>query len=750
MVAVMVVLAATAQAEPPAPAIVTGLAAGWPDVRGWDRSGGWAHEFAPWGEWNMDFSAYPTYQQGVRVAVGDVNGDGRPEIVTAPGKDAWTELKVFDGRSFRQLSTLLPFKDGVWGAGAYVATGDTNGDGRDEIVEGLDSGCCTMLHVLDAVDGSDLSGFFPYGNRSEVGARVASGDVNGDGKADLLAAAIGSTRIDLFAPSGGPAFRSIDAFGGGETGPMPIASGDVIGNNRAEIIVAAPTVSGARVKVIDAVSGAVLSVSYPYGGEAVSSLGAAVGDVDGDGRLDIILVALTPGGTEVKAVDASGAELADFYVLDPAIVPGASVAAGDLDGDGKAEIVLGGGPTNAPWPPVANGPDQRVAVYEPDGTQVKEFTAYPGLFQGGVRVAMADLTGDRRPEMVTAPGPGIEPELEVFSQEWVNGRDRGTRLAHFLAFDPSFRGGVNVATGDVDGDGRAEIVAGAGKGHTPDVRVFDGSGRELFRFAAFGPDYDGGVSVATGDLNGDGRAEIVVGTLESPARIRVFDRTVPTGPVILPFPAGAGGVEAGVADLNGNARGMILAGGTAGEHPALALIDPFTGAVLHSVDLLANVFSGIRVAGGDLNGDGRDEIVITPGFGGDSRVHVFDGSLVESYSFPAYDWLGAGMNVALNTRIGFPIAADSRTVKLKAHKRARVVVARFRDAGGGTATMHAFIAWGDGTNSFGTVLVRGSGVYDVRGTKRYARAGRYTVTITLTDKNNRTSIARSRALVARR
>ena len=64
--------------------------------------------------------------------------------------------------------------------------------------------------------------------------------------------------------------------------------------------------------------------------------------------------------------------------------------------------------------------------------------------------------------------------------------------------------------------------------------------------------------------------------------------------------------------------------------------------------------------------------------------------------------------------------------------------------------MHAFIAWGDGTTSFGTVLVRGSGVYDVRGTKRYARAGRYTVTITLTDKNNRTSIARSRALVARR
>jgi FG-GAP repeat len=209
-------------------------------------------------------------------------------------------------------------------------------------------------------------------------------------------------------------------------------------------------------------------------------------------------------------------------------------------------------------------------------------------------------------------------------------------------------------------------------------------------------------------------------------------------------------VEVAVADLNGNARGDIVAGGTTGEHPPLALVDPYSGAVLRNVDLLGNVFNGIRVAAGDLNGDGRDEIVVTPGFGGDSRVHVFDSSLVETNSFPAYDWFGAGTNVALNTRIGFPIAADSRTVKLKAHRRARVIVGRFRDAGGGTTTMHAFIAWGDGTSSFGTVLVRGSGVYDVRGTKRYARAGRYTVTVTLTDKSDRRSIARSRAVVARR
>ena len=60
-------LAATAKAVPPPPAIVTGLDAGWPDVRGWGRNGARARQWASWGEWPIAFSPYPTYQEGVRV-----------------------------------------------------------------------------------------------------------------------------------------------------------------------------------------------------------------------------------------------------------------------------------------------------------------------------------------------------------------------------------------------------------------------------------------------------------------------------------------------------------------------------------------------------------------------------------------------------------------------------------------------------------------------------------------------------------
>jgi len=733
-----------AHAAPPPPQILTGLDAGWPDVRGWDSVGHMAQQFAPWGEWNLAFSAYDTYQQGVRVAIGDVNGDGRPDIVTAPGKDAWTELKVFDGRTFRQLRTALPFKDAAWWAGAYVATGDTNGDGRDEIVDGLDAGCCTTLHVLDALTGTELSGFFPFGDRSEVGVRVASGDLNGDGKADVIAIPIGSTRITVFAPTGGAPLRTIDAFGGEVTGPIAVAAGDVTGDARAEIVAAAPTASGVAVKVFDPASGTAATVLSAYGYESVSSVAVALADVDGDGSRDIVLSALTPGGTEVTAIDTRGVELKEFYVLDPAVASTSSIAAGDLNGDGKAEIVLGGGPTTAPWPPTANGPDQRVAVYEPDGTELGSFTAYPGLFQGGVRVALADVLGDGRPEMITAPGPGTDPVIEVWSQEWINGVDRGTRLAHFSA-SGSGETGVSIATGDVQGDGHAEIVAG----NAGIVSVFDGEGRLRYLFAPF-PGYSGPISVAAGDVDADGRAEVVVGRLTPPASIRVFDGRQQQGPTLVPFAPDAAGVDVAVADVNGSGHGLIVAAQATGGQPRLTLINPDTGGVVVTRQPFGPTFNGVRVSAGDLNRDGRDEIVAASGFGGDSLVYVLDGNLLETASFRAYDWLGAGMNVAVAPRIGLPIAADARTLKLKARKRVRVIVARFRDAGGGVIRVTPSIAWGDGTYTSGTVLVRGNGIYDVRGTKRYSKPGRYTVTIIVRASDGRVSVARSRVTVTRR
>jgi FG-GAP repeat len=746
-----VIVGPVAKAAPPI-AIVTGQDRGWPDVRGWTRFGSVAQGVAPWGTFNVEFSPYATYQNGVRVAIGDVNGDGRPDIVTSPGPGGFTELRAFEGRTDRLLDSFLPYKDAAWWNGAYVAVGDVNGDGRGDVIAGLDRGCCTYVHSLDASSGTDLSGFAPFGTDSRLGARVAAADLNGDGKAELLVASVGSTSIHVFDAAGNDA-RVINTFGSEAQTGASFAAGNLLGDGTPELVAAVGTFGGPQVKIFDLKTGATLAAYAPFASSYVAQPEVAVADVDGDGHNDIVVMTQLADGTEVKAIDVSGRVLDSFYVLDPGIVPGASLAAGDLDGDGKAEIVLGGG-ASAPLTSVDHdGPPQRVAVYQADGAHVASFDAYPGVFQGGVRVALGDVNGDQRPDLVTAPGSGMTSEVDVYDQNWENGRDRGTRLAHFTAFEDSFQGGLSVAAGDVNGDGVCEVVTGAGPGRAPDVRVFDGTGRLLDSFTAFDPSYRGGIDVGVGDLDGDGRAEIVASTLGGPGQLRAFtDHGVPLGPVVVPFPGDSSGAEVAVADLRGDGHGSVVAVSASGDAERVVVVDPATGAIRAATRLEAESTNGLRVGAGDLDGDGRDEILVAPGWGGDSDVHVLNSALRQVRWFAAYPWNGAGITVAAAARIGLPIAATGRTVRFVAARRSKPVVASFRDAAGAgaPASFRATIDWGDGTRWSGVVVSRSRGIYTVQSVKRYGVKGRYPLTVTLVGSDGRRSVARGTAVVRAR
>jgi hypothetical protein len=137
-------------------------------------------------------------------------------------------------------------------------------------------------------------------------------------------------------------------------------------------------------------------------------------------------------------------------------------------------------------------------------------------------VASCDVTGDGVAEILAAAGPGGEPRVRVFA---VAG-GAVTELGSFLADDARFTGGAFVGCGDVIGDGRAEIVTATGQGGAPEVRVFALEGATITeRAAGFAPaaEFTGGVRVASGDLTGDGLAEIV--TAAGPGgepRVRVF------------------------------------------------------------------------------------------------------------------------------------------------------------------------------------------------------------------------------------
>jgi uncharacterized repeat protein (TIGR01451 family) len=255
--------------------------------------------------------------------------------------------------------------------------------------------------------------------------------------------------------------------------------------------------------------------SYFRGGVRV-----AVGDVNGDGVPDVVAAAGPGGGPNVRVFDGrTGLPLAgplgNFLAYDRAFAGGVYVAVADVNGDGFADIVTGAGPGGGPHVKVFSGRD---------GSVLASFLAYARNFTGGVRVAAGDVNGDGFADIVTGAGPGGGPHVKAF-----DGRNPANVLASFFAYPSGFTGGVYVAAGDTNGDGRADIVTGPGAG-VPQVRVFDGTnvGRMMASFLPYGANGRGGATVATADRNGDGRADILTGAGPGGApRVEAFDGTNP-------------------------------------------------------------------------------------------------------------------------------------------------------------------------------------------------------------------------------
>ena len=158
------------------------------------------------------------------------------------------------------------------------------------------------------------------------------------------------------------------------------------------------------------------------------------------------------------------------------------------------------------------GTTAEVKVFDDEGNLVCVFDAYP-FFQGGVRVAIADMDGDGIDDVITSPGPNGGPHIQVFGgAKLLNGEAERivSAIGSFFSYNPFFRGGVYVGTGDVNGDGRLDIITGADAGGGPHVIAWDNvTGDAIVSFYAYAAAFTGGVRVAGGDIDGDGKAEII-------------------------------------------------------------------------------------------------------------------------------------------------------------------------------------------------------------------------------------------------
>ena len=184
---------------------------------------------------HFSVTPYAGFTGDIRVAMGDVNHDGTPDLITAPGRGWQGQVRVFDGVDGTPLARdgLLPFGGG-WKRGLFVAAGDTNSDGFAEIIVGQDQRG-GRVRIFDGATGGLLKVLNPFGGRYRGGVTVAAGDIDLDGKAEVFAGRLGGpTQVRLFKATGAR-IRTLTAFPGLKLG-VNVAAGDVNGDGRAEVI----------------------------------------------------------------------------------------------------------------------------------------------------------------------------------------------------------------------------------------------------------------------------------------------------------------------------------------------------------------------------------------------------------------------------------------------------------------------------------------------------------------------------------
>ncbi|HEX9375604.1 MAG TPA: VCBS repeat-containing protein [Actinomycetota bacterium] len=276
---------------------------------------------------------------------------------------------------------------------------------------------------------------------------------------------------------------SKDVFSPGFTGGVRVAVGDVNGDSFPDVIVGAGPGGGPHVKVFSGENGNLLQSFFAFSPAFTGGVFVAAGDVDGDGFADVIVGADAGAGPHVKVFDLhDGSADASFFAFSPSFTGGVRVAAGDVTGDGNADIIVGAGAGGSPHVKVIDGTSNTV---------VFSFFAYSAGFTGGVFVGAGDVTGDGLADLITGAGAGGVPHVKVFDGKGFS------LIESFFASSPSFTGGVRVAAGDVNGDGLDDIITGAGPGAGPHVRVFNGKDlTELASFFAYSPAFSGGVFVA--------------------------------------------------------------------------------------------------------------------------------------------------------------------------------------------------------------------------------------------------------------
>ena len=488
----------------------------------------------PWGAKTNDFG---TGNDPNSVAIGDLNGDGRPDLATAnsPGGT----ISVLLGNADGSFGVKTDYSTGS-GAGS-VAIGDLNGDGKPDLATA--NAGYTVSVLLGNGNGS-----FGVSTECRTGGRpqsVAIGDLNGDGKPDLAAATVDSGMISVLLGNGDGTFGAHTDFGNGIY-PYSVAIGDLNGDRKLDLATA--NHSGTVSVLLGNGDGSFgVKTDFGTGGYPNS---VAIGDLNGDGKPDLATANLVSNTVSVLLGNGDGSFRAhtDFETgRDPL-----SVVIADLNGDGKLDLAT------------ANYGSNTVSVLLGDGVGGFGMNPEYGIGSFPVSLVIGDVNADGKPDLAVA-------------HEWstvsvlLNTGSGGTTATLLAEFDASPRdGGIELRWSFGDRSRvssvaieRTQVVDGPWAPITPELRQDGDVTAALDRTADPGQAYFyrlvvrlvDGTGVTFGPVSSTRRAPVATSTISLLGPNPTNGRTQIQYDV-----ARAGRVRLAVADVSGRVVATLVDG----------------------------------------------------------------------------------------------------------------------------------------------------------------------------------------------
>jgi hypothetical protein len=543
------------------------------------------------------------------IAVGDFNGDHLLDVAlwTLNATTGNTEVHIFLGNGAGSLTFSTTYSapnSNIFNPGPNsIVAADVNGDGKLDLVGvTINNG---VFIFLGNGDGSfQTPANYGYGRTSGCCTGVAVGDLNGDGKPDLALPV--NDGISILLNNGNGTFGAATYYASGISGSSPgagIAIGDVSGDKKPDVVV---TNENFGVIIYLNQGGGTFAVKGPLGSIPIGATDNVVlADINNDRKLDIVIPdtfgdvftfygkgngTFTAGpGYPLQAQNNAGNYL---------------VAVGDFNGDGTLDLLdTNGFNTNT------------VSLGRGDGTfQTNQLYASISNFSSS-NIATADFNGDGFPDVALVGNVNGKIGISL-------GSSHGALGTTSLVIASTCANNVVewVATGDVNGDGKADLVATlqdasfAGCQNNT-VAVLTGKGTGKFNKAVYystGSTAQEGVVYLT-DVNGDGKLDIVTENADGTISVLLNkgNGTYNPGTLITSIAAiNPGRIYLTFADFNGDGK-MDIAVATAGNLSAVYVLLGSGNRTFGAPIQTATPYYPITLAAADFNKDGKADLLVT-------------------------------------------------------------------------------------------------------------------------------------------